>query len=369
MNDERLGLPSTSTARRRSQCAGSEALISELRAQNKLAEIPEAPEARSGTRVHAAWAGEKCDLSEAENNSLREILRIEAMLVSDWAGADGSSLLGREERLWLRDRTQPLLSGRYDAAHVSPDGRRVLILDAKTLYGEVEGAQANDQLRELVALFRFNYPLVESFRVAIISPNRSERCSVAEYDTFEAELALRLAKLSLARAAEPDAVRTAGPWCPHCPARLQCPEARRLVLSTVTLAERIQEGQFAVPIGPEGARILDNVNTAVKVLYALKSAYKGIIEADSEAVPGWRLRPGKKIRQIVPDQAFWATINHSGFRDIVMTSCVEVSVSKLEDLLAGKEHPSPKAKRELFDQIFGSFVTIRQQAPELYRER
>jgi uncharacterized protein DUF2800 len=369
MDDERLGLPSTSTARRRAQCADSEDLIRELRAQNKLADIPVTKDSVGGTRMHAAWAGEKVDLSEFESKTLEEILRIEAMLVSDWAGSDGVDLLGREQRLWLKDGTQPLLSGKYDCAYISKDAKRVLILDAKTLYGEVEGAEHNDQLRELVALFRFNYPEIESFRVAIISPNRYERCSVAEYDSFEAELALRLAKRTLEKAAEPDAIRTPGPWCLHCPAHLQCEEAQQLIDHTFSLAQRIEAGDYAIPIGDKGARVLDNINTAIKLLSGLKSAYKTIIAADHDAVPGWALRPGKKIRQIIPDQGFWAAVDHAGFRDIVLERCVDVSVSKLEDLLAGKDHPSLKAKRQLFDQIFGPYVTIKEQAPELFKAK
>jgi hypothetical protein len=369
MDDERLGLPSTSTARRRGECAGSEALISELRAQDKLADIPLPSFVESGTRVHRAWAGEAVSLSSAESQTYDEILRIESMLVADWAGTDSIRLLGREERLWLRDGPEPLLSGKYDAAYASADFKRVLILDAKTLYGDVEGACDNEQLRELVALFRFNYPKIESFRVALLSPNRQERVSVADYDSFEAELALRLARLTLARAAQPDAVRIPGPWCIYCPARRQCPEARQLVLKTSSLAQRVASGEFAVPIGHQGARILQDINTAIKLLYGLKSAYKEIIAADKDAVPGWHLRPGKKIRRIVPTQDFWATINLSGFHDIVLERCVEVSVSRLEDLLAGADHPSPRAKRQLFDQIFGPFVTTREQAPELYKEK
>jgi hypothetical protein len=369
MEDERLGLPSTSTARRRSECAGSEALISELRAQDKLADIPLASFVESGTRVHSAWAGEATELSSAESQTYNEILRIESMLVADWAGTDSVSLLGREERLWLRDGTQPLLSGKYDAAYVSADGKRVLILDAKTLYGDVEGACDNEQLRELVALFRFNYPQIESFRVAIISPNRQERCSVADYDSFEAELALRLARLTLARAAQPDAPRVPGPWCIYCPARRQCPEARQLVLKTSSLAERVASGEFAVPIGHQGARILENINTAIKLLYELKSAYKEIIAADKDAVPGWHLRAPKKIRQIVVTEAFWNAVNEIGLSDMALASCVEVSVSRLEDLLAQDDRLSRRARRQLFNEIFAPFITTREQAPELYKEK
>src|SRR4029077_16115267 len=102
---ERLGLPSTSTARRRGECAGSEALIAEVSAQNKMANIPPASFVQSGTRVHGAWAGESVQLSSVESQTLNEIKRIESMLVADWAGTDGIRLLGREEGLGLRDPT------------------------------------------------------------------------------------------------------------------------------------------------------------------------------------------------------------------------------------------------------------------------
>jgi hypothetical protein len=117
-------------------------------------------------------------------------------------------LIGREERQWYHEGIEPRLSGQYDVAYGKDEGREVLILDAKTLYGEVEPAEYNDQLANwLPSLFQSSGG--PKIRVAILAPKLRERCSLADYDRFEMELALRLMRLSLAQAAaDPDAPRT-----------------------------------------------------------------------------------------------------------------------------------------------------------------
>src|SRR4029077_12382706 len=119
-------------------------------------------------------------------------------------------LIGREQRLWLHDGLDPVMSGQYDVAYGKRAVEEALLLDAKTLYGEVDPAEYNDQLRELVALFYYNHRTVEKIRVAILAPKLRERVTYADYDRYEMELAYRLMRLSLAEAAVPDAVRTPG---------------------------------------------------------------------------------------------------------------------------------------------------------------
>src|SRR5215472_9882719 len=153
-DSERLDLPSASSAYRRRRCTGSENLIGELRKRGLLKEIPPGADATSGTLVHAAWAGQDVQLSPAQEQTLATLKDLETMVLADWGALEPYLLLGREQRLWCRKGIEPLHSGQYDVAYVSADldGRltweRALILDAKTLYGEIDPAEHNDQLRE-----------------------------------------------------------------------------------------------------------------------------------------------------------------------------------------------------------------------------
>jgi hypothetical protein len=366
MDPERLDLPSASSGHRRRRCVGSENLIRQLRAQGLLKEIPQSPDALSGTLVHRAWAGENVELNADQAQTLDDLRRLEAMLVADWSGQEPFYLLGREERLWLREGIEPVHSGQYDAAYCSEDGR-VLILDAKTLYGEVEPAEYNDQLRELVALFRFKYPHFKRVRVAILSPKLHERCTVADYDQLEAELALRLLRLNLAESAEPEAPRVPGSYCKTCPAVLQCEEARQLVGATYSLAKRIEQGEFRLPLGDKGSRILGEIIVAQNVLNALREAYKRELEASSDCLPGWRLKPGKRMRKIPDvDKALEVAINN-GFELSEFLACTELSIGRLEERVQTKTSLTGRALQNKFEGIFGHLVTLHQYAPELER--
>src|SRR4029077_7742821 len=99
---ERLDLSSASSAYRRRRCTGSENLIRELRTRGLLHVIPPTPYATSGTAVHAAWNGAKMKLDQRQEKTLRELKRLEDMLVAEWSAGEPFQLLGREVRLWLR---------------------------------------------------------------------------------------------------------------------------------------------------------------------------------------------------------------------------------------------------------------------------
>lgn len=365
---ERLDLPSASSARRRRCCVGSENLIRELRAHNLLAEIPEDPDAASGTLVHAGWAGQEVTLNGNQSLTLDDLWRLEAMILTDWSGGQEAYLIGREQRLWVHDGFDPVISGQYDVAYGKNSFKSVLILDAKTLYGEVDPAEYNDQLRELVALFYYNNPQTEQITVAILAPKLRERCTIAVYDRYEMELAYRLMRLSLADAAQPDAVRTPGNYCTRCPARNNCEEVRGLVGRTYNIARRIEEGDYQIPLGDKGAAYLENIKTVRAILKSLEEAYKAKLAESPDAIPGWRLKEGKKIRQIQEPEKAFARAKQQWFSETDFWSCCDVSIGRLEDKLKEVAKVSRGLDRK-FNEVFGELVTYKQYGPELEKIR
>jgi hypothetical protein len=291
---------------------------------------------------------------------------MEGLLVADWAGNDQYTLLGREKRLWLHHQLEPVHSGQFDVAYGTISTRRILILDGKTLFGEVSPAESNDQLRELVALAFFNYPACLEFTVAILQPWVSQRPSVAVYDQPEAELSLRLLRLSLEQANDPDAPRTPGPWCLHCPAITQCEEARTQSAVTYSLAKRIQEGQYALPTGAKGAQVLDLIAAAEPVLKALRERYKEVLLQDPHAVPGWYLREGKKVREILDIRKAYELASPSiGLEEFLAATSLKLSA--LEQTFGLAKELKGKALQEAFNNTFAPVISIKHYAPELSR--
>jgi hypothetical protein len=367
---ERLDLASSSSARRRRCCVGSENLIRELRAHNLLAEIPEDPDAASGTLVHAAWAGQEgLTLNGNQTLTLDDLWRLEAMVLTDWTGGQECILIGREQRLWMHEGFTPLISGQYDVAYGKDGLKSVLMLDAKTLYGEQDPAEYNDQLRELVALFYYNNPQTERIRVGILAPKLRERVTLADYDQDEMKLAYRLMRLSLAEAAVPDAVRTPGNYCTRCPARNNCEEVRGLVGRTYNLAKRIEEGDYQIPLGEKGAAYLENIKTVRTVLKSLEEAYKAKLALEPDAIPGWRLKEGKKVRMILePEKALDRAKQH-WFSEADFWACCDVAIGRLEEKMREVTKFKGQKLQSRFNEAFGELVTYKQYGPELEKIR
>ena len=271
-------------------------------------------------------------------------------------------------RLWLHEGLEPVHSGQFDVAYGTLKTNRMLIIDAKTLFGEVSPAESNDQLRELVALARFNYPAAREFTVVILQPWVSHRPSIATYDAAEAELALRLLRLTIADNADPDAPRTPGPWCKYCPALTRCEEARAHVGRTYDLAKRIAEGQFALPIGTQGARMLASIEQAQTFLRALKASYKALITASPDAVPGWYLKEGKRVREIENIAKAYEIARELGVSLAEFISAAKLSLGALSDIVGGVLQLNGKALEDRFNQLFAEVITYKQNAPELVSE-
>lgn len=366
---ERLGKESASSAYRRRRCPGSVNLINTLRSINGLSKEEPDKDARSGTIVHLAKCGRYSGiLTPMQAETLRTLERLETLVVTDWAANDEYTLLGREQRLWLHEGLEPIHSGQFDVAYGTLSTRRLLILDYKTLFEEVSPAEENDQLRELVALARFNYPGALSFTVGILQPWVSQRPSLAHYDEVEAELALRLLRLTILENSDPDAPRTPGTWCKHCPALSKCEEARAHVDMTYNLAKRIESGQFALPIGPGGARVLDSIETAETALKAIKASYRALIEHEPDAVPGWYLKAGNKVREITDIKGAYEIANSVDVTFDEFLRCVELKVGMLEAQVANDAGLSGKRATDRFNELFASVISLKQNAPTLARE-
>lgn len=370
---ERLDLPSASDAHARRRCLGRTQLIRHLKQTGKL--TPEVLEqgrsadgryASFGLRIHAAWAGQKIELSGFESETLEKLIRLEAMLVADWAGHAQVALFKREERIWLHQGITPLHSGRYDVAYVSlPNFERMLIIDGKTLFDPVAPADTNDQLRELVALGRYNYPAVKEFSVAIIQPNVDRPVSLASYDALEAELALRLLRWHLNDINGIDLPRIYGEWCKFCPAMQFCPEAKAAIEPVLACHfDRDLEGKLTLTIGEEGADFVRRLIRAKSICESMLAAYKEYLSQNPDDIPGFRLKAGRQRREIKDSQAaFNALAEFINSEEFV--KCATLSVTKLEALYGVATGMKGKALWNKFNAQLADSIEWKTDAPQL----
>lgn len=294
--DERLGLPSASESLRY-DCLGSRNLIQACKKAGLITDDGGAA-AESGTDVHRARAGEEVELNENQEEMRQTLTRIELNTVESLY--PGLGLYGRERRIWLRKGFKPIFSGKYDVAYADTRLECAAIFDDKTGRLEVTPAERNYQMRDLAALWHNQHAETEQLDVVVIQPMITHEPSIARYQRDELEHALTLLRENLEEIADPDARRTPGHYCRHCPARAHCDEAKNYsVQAPRVLLQAIERGDVVLPLGEKGRSVLESIDVGYKILDKLWDAYEAAVIADPDAIPGWIMAEGAERREIV----------------------------------------------------------------------
>jgi hypothetical protein len=273
MSDPRKGLPSASAMWRLSMCPGSWELSKQAPVE------PESKAAETGTRIHAALAGESTDLSHDEQWVRDEC---EALMI---AHTPAFGTIERERRLWIQGR----VSGQPDV--VARINGVAFVWDYKTGRGEVQPAETNMQLRTLAVLVHHTWPDVTAVTAGIIQPLASPRVHSVTYTVEDLDRA-RCEMFDILDRLTPDAPRAAGEWCKYCPARGICPTVRGQIQTTAALSvEHMTVDQLA--------RALDMVPALESAVDAMRERARTLIEC-GVTVPGYQIRE-ERGRETVTD--------------------------------------------------------------------
>lgn len=353
--DDRLGLPSASGAERLHNCPGSWLL------ERTCPPLPSTADADSGIRIHAALAGFDVKLSDEEEKTRQECERLCAELVEVWYPFSAGRSLLSEKRIALRDaQLSPLLTGRFDRLYFSA-GDNGLLIDWKTGHTGAEVAASNLQLRALAVMAANEYGL-NAVRVAIIQPNAAPQVSVADYDCDDLSTAERLLSAALAAAQSPLSPRKPGAWCQYCRAKAVCPEFREQGLAVAKFSCGLPD----MP-GDQLATLLDQCKLAEQVVDAARSEAKRRLTENPEAIPGWRLKPGRHTETVTKPQDVFARAYARGVRQEDFLSCVTVGKAKLEAAVKAATGFKGMALESTMDVILDGCTETKVSAPILER--
>jgi hypothetical protein len=123
-----------------------------------------------------------------------------------------------------------------------------------------------------------------------------------------------------------------------------------------------------LPLGPEGAEVLDQIERVSKLVEEAKAFYKAQFAKDPRCIPGWMLRPGALRRSLANPQQVWERVQN------VMTSqqflcCTKVEIGKLQDIWAAASGIPQARAKELFNKELGDLIIELQSAPSLVRTK
>jgi len=366
-HDPRRGLPSASAMRRISKCSGSVAMVNALRASGKYFEL-ENKYAPSGTRIHWYLAQ---TFGRAENLEAEKELSGEEMgvarkcrdqvneMLHAWRDNDHEHLEATiEKRFWYRTGIRPRFSGQPDLVVIGQENR-ACIFNYKCGRLEADPGADNLQLRTEAVVLKHNFPNLEAIDAAIVEPLvtwEPERVTYGEANLKIAEAEI----LHIVDEAAWNHKRTAGPWCVHCPARVNCNESLDYVQ---TIPNPAVSKLFELPRGELGARLWEKIGVAQKLLVDLKETYKKIMAVEPGALPGYILPELGHKRRTVVDPVNFKTALSGYLPPERIDALADYPIGKIEEAYGQAAGITGKKLATEFERLTARAVKVTNDEP------
>lgn len=340
-------------------------------AQRGAPESKESKDASTGTLVHKAFCGLTVELNRAQRKTLNRGRYLEFEMVRRFFNEplpdeEIMKMAHREQRLWHHRRGVPVHSGQLDAFWISRDWEHALIEDLKALFGDVQDATENEQLRDEAAIFWENFPEVKSVSVVINQPNVRWKVEEQKIVTYSLEDLVRAHTEMAQRVASSNAItanRVPGlEQCRYCRAAgtARCPESQKRLTEGMAVgfnaeaATPVQRGQWISELKSHEA--------TVKKLLAFS---KGALTADKAWAAGWQISEGKQLREIAKPIEVWRRVleyfdaDGPQLAEEMLHECAKISVPGLVEWFvdtASKKGSTEAEAAQTFKLLFEDLI-------------
>jgi hypothetical protein len=323
-----------------------------------------------GQQIHAALAStlDLHSLTLEQRETFDRHREIEKKLIlqmfPDESGARPIKVF-REERFWC------LVDGKWEhsgqADLVVRRGNQALIMDYKSLPGDVPEASNNRQLRELAVLVKGTL-LVDEVATVINQPlvtMSPEVCVYTAEDLKSAEEEMWV-KVRNSNAAAP-AANAGEVQCKFCRAKRVCPEYNRFAGSMVPGFMSIVDVPVESWTPKQRAIFCDQYAVAENWLQEVKTAMKEGLQGDPGFVEGWTLRPGNRIETITDPQVCFQRFATLGGKVEQFMGAVKVQKTALREAINALTGAKGKALDQAMQAVTEGIVAVNQNAPSLVR--
>src|SRR5262245_3797517 len=375
MNDDvRGGWTSASNAQADAKCPGR------YLAQKGIPEPPRSEDAKHGDAIHKALAVADPDAANRltlEQHEVFEACRaIEKKVMLAYFGEGTHFKLWREQRYWVKiPRTadggtngNDLLahSGQFDL--IVRAGSKALIIDYKTLSGDVAESPRNLQLRDGVVLVR-GHLVVDEVAVAIVQPLVTHTPEVTVYSAEEIDQAEQELFARVRASHDPKAQRIAGDvQCKYCRAKPKCGAYQQSAAAMVPALLHVFEVPFAEWPPEQLAMGAGKLQAAYSLLEQFENHCKALLEVDPDAVPGFYLKPGA-VRETITDlQALHDRFIAVGGGTERLLPCLTAAKGKVREAVAEVTGLKGKALSAKMDEILTGIVEEKQNKPSLTKK-
>ncbi len=296
----------------------------------------ERDDAAFGTAVHKALAKrDPSKLTTEQIDIYESCVGIEDKIVDKLFGpARGQCKQFRETRFYCKVKARDS-DIRFDHS-AQPDvvyrhGPQGLVIEYKTLVGDVATSAENLQLRDQVVLAARSLVMNEVMAV-VIQPLVTHDPTPTLYDEVSIKQAEEEMWERVRQSNDPNSKRTAGEkQCQFCLAKPKCPEYAKWSVAIVPVTMSLPDIPVAEWSIEHRVAFCQGYTAVEKWIDYNKEAMKLLMAADPEAVPGFYLKPGK-VREVVKDpEALFERFVELGGTQAQFLACITVGKEKLEE--------------------------------------
>ena len=245
-------------------------------------------------------------------------------------------------------------------------GFRAVIIDEKSGRNPVTSSESNMQLRSLAVLAKVAHPELAEIICSVNHAWDHGNFTLVSYGVEDLAIAEAELWAKLAAADWPDAPRVAGDWCHFCPCLgRNCPEANQDALMHIDSVGLAAITETQLMPAEQIAHFLDRVKFAEDVIDAVKTEAKRRLAEDITSVPGWELRPGRKIEKVTDPTGVFNHALAVGITSEQFLKAVTVKKGEMKDLVKLATGQKGKLLEATVEGIFAGCVEESQSAPSL----
>lgn len=350
--------------------------------------------ARFGSVVHAALAkNDPAGLDAGQADIYESCLDIERKLLVQFFGPEVEGKVAKpvtEQRLWAEWRTgdgkQTLKhSGQLDRYHRK--GGDALIIEFKSLAGDVPDSVINQQLRDQAVLLWKNSVMLNRIGVAVVQPLVTHQPSICVYTPDDLRQAGSELLARVIASNTPDQRAVPGTvQCQFCRAKTVCKEYNQWVTTSLPALRPFPKPLIEIPAAKWTAEqrvlfceALDDIGRAMKWVDECKAYLKQLLTQDPEAVPGWKLKPGSMDTSVSDPQEYFNRFIKLGgspaepekqeqlTRDFM--ECIEVVRTKVKNKVRAMTDTKGRALDAIMDALLKGIAETKQRSPTLVRTK
>jgi hypothetical protein len=318
-------------------------------------------DAAFGNAIHLALATGKTEGLTAQQEDIYEsFLKIEKKLLVQFFGPEVEGITPKpvcEKRYWAKWPDGLQHSGQLDRVHRK--GSKALIIECKSLVGEIPESPKNMQLRDQAALFDIGNALLTEVGVAVIQPLATHSPELCIYNREHLMRAREELYKRVAASNKPDAPRTAGAvQCKFCKAKSKCSEYQTWAGGQLPVQKSLVDVPIASWTPDQRKQFCDNFDVAQKWLNNAWDEMEKLAAADPNAVPGYAMAKCSPREKIVNLQAvFDRASKHSVPLELFLNKST-ISKTDLTEITRLHSKLKGKGLKDAVEGIIGDDVKV-----------